>query len=57
MWCSTHDLYYQLLLCDEEKIKFTLFESTHYSKSQIFVQKFNFVKTLQFSREIKVVND
>ena len=29
---------------------------THYSKSQIFVQKFNFDKTIQFSREIKVVN-
>ena len=30
---------------------------SHYSKSQIFVQKFNFDKTLQFSREIKVVNN
>ena len=30
---------------------------THYSKSQIFVQKFNLNKTLQFSREIKVVNN
>ena len=38
--------------------------TTHYSKSQIFVQKFKFVKTPtfspnffgQFSREIKVVN-
>ena len=30
---------------------------THYSKSQIFVQKFNFDKNLQFSREIKVVNN
>ena len=30
---------------------------SHYSKSQIFVQKFNFVKTLQFSREIKVINN
>ena len=30
---------------------------THYSKSQIFVQKFNFDITLQFSREIKVVNN
>ena len=30
---------------------------THYSKSQIFVQKFNFDKSLQFSREIKVVNN
>ena len=28
--------------------------NSHYSKSQIFVQKFNFDKTLQFSREIKV---
>ena len=26
---------------------------SHYLKSQIFVQKFNFDKTLQFSREIK----
>ena len=31
--------------------------NSHYSKSQIFVQKFNFDKTLQFSREIKVVNN
>ena len=30
---------------------------THYSKGQIFVQKFNFYKTVQFSREIKVVNN
>ena len=30
---------------------------THYLKSQIFVQKFNFNKTFQFSREIKVVNN
>ena len=29
---------------------------THYLKSQIFVKKFNFDKTLQFSREIKVEN-
>ena len=36
--------------------KFKLLKS-HYSKSQIFVQKFNFDKTLQFSREIKVVNN
>ena len=28
----------------------------HYSKSQIFVHKSNFDKTIQFSREIKVVN-
>ena len=31
--------------------------NSHYSKRQIFVQKFNFDKTLQFSREIKVVNN
>ena len=31
--------------------------NSHYSKSQIFVQKFNFDKTLQFSREIKVINN
>ena len=30
---------------------------SHYSKSQIFVIKFNFDKTLQLSREIKVVNN
>ena len=29
----------------------------HYSKSQIFVQKFNFDKTLQFFREFKVDNN
>ena len=30
------------------KIFFSLSSSSHYSKSQIFVQKFNFDKTLQF---------
>ncbi len=29
----------------------------HYSTSQFFVQKFNFDKTLQFSREIKDGNN
>ena len=32
-------------------------KDSHYAKSQIFVHKFNFDKTLQFSREIKVVNN
>ena len=36
--------------CEEKRV-------WKYSKSQIFVQKFNFDKTLQFSREIKVVNN
>ena len=39
------------LKVDEKDLKMS-----HYSKSQIFVQKFDFDKTLQFSREIKVVN-
>ena len=40
----------------DKNLNFIIFMYTHYSKSQIFVQKFNFDKTLQFSREIKVVN-
>ena len=44
---SDNQIYYQI------KVHF----KTHQSKSQIFVQKFNFDKTLQFSREIKVVNN
>ena len=36
---------------------FSWFFKSHYSKSQIFVQKFNFDKALQFIREIKVVNN
>ena len=36
---------------------FQMYNKAFYSKSQICVQKFNFDKTLQFSREIKVVNN
>ena len=38
-------------------VTFLFSSKSHYLKSQIFVQKFNFDKTLQFSREIKVVNN
>ena len=52
----------------EARQRHEIFELSHYSKSQIFVQKFNFDKILtfsrvfhpnffdNFSREIKVVN-
>ena len=66
------DFYYVCLLCwfpiMVEWYAKKLTATAHYSKSQIFVQKFNFDKTItfsrvfhqnffdNFSREIKVVN-
>ena len=49
---KTHWLFSHLSECGGKEVIFA-----HYSKSQIFVQRFNFDKTIQFSREIKVVNN
>ena len=46
------------LVVTKKKSKIIIVPFIHtIGKSQIFVQKFNFDKTLQFSREIKVVHN
>ena len=54
---SSHLLFMHIWIL-KKKVKSSYFVlKSHHSKSQIFVQKFNSDKTLQFSREIKVVNN